>query len=127
MSERHIMRPNEFKPPFKHDIHTGTIRCQSTKGGEAPALDIRGFGYLTGGGYGAHGYSEDKAVEIQDRFGKWVETALNSYTAMLEALGKFPDECDYPNSEVFRGECNRWWETYARPALAQARGEESGL
>lgn len=51
----------------------------------------------------------------------------NSYPAMLEALEEFPREHDYPSSEEYRGACYKWWEIYASPALAQARGEESGL
>lgn len=41
---------------------------------------------------------------------------------LLEALVEFPREHDYPSSEEYRGACYKWWEVYARPAIARAAG-----
>lgn len=67
-------------------------------------------------------YQVERKANAKEVVRRW-----NSYTAMLEALEEFPREHDYPSSEEYRGACYKWWEIFASPALAQARGEESGL
>lgn len=87
--------PKEFKGPFKY--YSGCmLRCQSTKGGDTAALDIRGYGYLTGKGHGAHGYSDEKATDIQDQLGKYAEVAMNAYPLLMEALTLVRDSWEDP-------------------------------
>lgn len=47
-------------------IINGGLWCNSSKGGVTHIVDIRGWGYLTGGGHGANGLPEDEAAAIQD-------------------------------------------------------------
>ena len=44
-------------------------------------LEIRGWGFLTGKGHGAHGLDPSVAADLQDAFGDWVVEALNAYAA----------------------------------------------
>lgn len=67
--------PPFFKPPFRHE--SGLILCRGTKEGDSIVLDVRGWGYLTGKGCGAHGMTDYAAISVQDQFGEWVAHALN--------------------------------------------------
>lgn len=55
-------------------IHTGdTIAYAGTL---ESILTIRGWGKLIG--VGGYNYNNEKAVKIQDKFGKWLETTINN-------------------------------------------------
>lgn len=51
--------------PWNIDTHALGIWAPSEKGGETKIFDIRGWGYLTGHGYGALALPFDKAKDIQ--------------------------------------------------------------
>ena len=59
--------------PFSYDCYG--VRVTDSQGHSV--LDIRGFGTLIGKGYGAHGFSEEIAIGIQDEFGKLIAKLLN--------------------------------------------------
>lgn len=59
-----------YKPPFKYDPHGCSVMCADGK-----ALDIRGWGMLTG--CAAFDLSADESEKIQDDFGLWVADTLN--------------------------------------------------
>jgi hypothetical protein len=58
-----------WRPPFKHG--NGTILDAN----DNRILDVRGWGYLTGGC--AHALDDDKAIAIQDEVGEAVAKVLN--------------------------------------------------
>lgn len=62
-----------WTPPFKYDEFGNWI----TDSREHRILDMRGWGFLTGGGHGALGMHEDDASAVQDRIGKRVCELLN--------------------------------------------------
>jgi hypothetical protein len=62
-----------YQKPFKADKHSGWIWDKNTM----HALDVRGWGHLTGGG--AMNIPEKRAAVIQDAFQKHVVDALNAY------------------------------------------------
>jgi tricorn protease-like protein len=66
--------------PFVVD-HNGYVWATSAKGGQVviAKIQIRGWGYLTGGGHGALGLSDEKALEIQEQWRVMIETALNAF------------------------------------------------
>ena len=70
MSDR---RKQPYQKPFKADPDCGFIWA----GDSMHALDVRGWGYLTGGG--AMRLDEDYAMQIQDAFQQHVVDALNAY------------------------------------------------
>ena len=70
MSSRHA-----FRAPFKH------IYGKIFDANNAPVLDVRGWGYLTGNG--CLGLPEDEAAEIQDRFGNQVAELLTKHWCEL--------------------------------------------
>lgn len=69
--------PSQFKGRFV-GYGMGKIFVKTPKG-ETTALDVRGWGYLTGKGDCALGMSEDDACKVQDQFEAWVIEALNHY------------------------------------------------
>lgn len=72
-----------FAAPWEH-IHGG-IWCPSEKGGQTKFIDIRGWGYLTGGGHGALGLPSEEAAAIQDALGDYVAAANpKAVTALLD-------------------------------------------
>lgn len=48
-------------------------------GGMNPVIDIRSWGYLTGGGHGALGLDRKEAASEQDAFGELVAELLNKH------------------------------------------------
>lgn len=71
--------------PWRGDDLTGFIWCASAKGGNRPVLEIRGWGYLTGGGHGALGLSGAAAREEQEAVCAYVVKAVNSHEALVAA------------------------------------------
>ena len=59
-----------YKPPFTYESYSQRVLCA-----DGMALDVRGWGRLTGGG--ALALPADKAMKIQDDFGRWVAETLN--------------------------------------------------
>lgn len=59
---------------WTRDPRTYWIWAPSLKGGHAHIADIRGWGYLTGGGHGALGMSEEDAIEAQTAWGEHIAT-----------------------------------------------------
>lgn len=64
--------------PFSAD-RAGYIWGQSAKGGQTVIANVRGWGYLTGGGHGALGLPEELAVNEQRRWGEMIAQALNAF------------------------------------------------
>lgn len=81
---------------WKPDPHApDTIYGPSLKGGVARLADVRGWGYLTGGGHGALGLPGEKAREIQDALGRLIAAIPALVSALQEAreaLGPFVEE-----------------------------------
>lgn len=73
-----------FKPPFKYGSEGQAI--YDTDGNMA--LQVRGWGHLTG--TGAHAFPYEEAAKLQDEFGQWVADAMNA--AHREATEKPTDE-----------------------------------
>jgi len=68
------------------------IWCPSAKGGETKIFDVRGWGYLTGGGHGALGLPSDKAEEIQRANGTLAASApqlLDHITVLTTELDRW--------------------------------------
>lgn len=64
--------------------HGGTIVCTNAKiGGEAKLFDVRGWGYLTGGGHGALGLSYEEGAKVQDRMAAIAIAAPEMLAALL--------------------------------------------
>lgn len=60
------------------------VWAPSLKGGHTPVCDIRGWGYLTGGGHGALGLPEEQALETQLAWGHLIAKAVNAHFGALE-------------------------------------------
>jgi hypothetical protein len=77
--------------PFK--FFHGAIwgKCVKT-GGAVRALDIRAWGYLTGGGHGALGIYPQEAALQQDAFGQMVADMLNDKFSGTPEIGGNSDE-----------------------------------
>lgn len=69
MSANFTLAKPYFKPPFKHDF--GMIVDKD----HHRMLDVRGWGYLTGGG--ALNLPQEKAADIQDQIGESVAKLLS--------------------------------------------------
>lgn len=93
------------------------VGCINAKiGGHAKLFDIRGWGYLTGGGHGALGLSNDDAVRIQSANANLIAAAPD----LLEALYRLMRECEMEGLESRAGfDC---WIGNARAAIAKANG-----
>lgn len=64
--------------PFRYDARMQKIWGKNAKiGGDNPVLDVRAWGYLTGGGHGALGLHPQEASRQQDAFGQMVADMLN--------------------------------------------------
>lgn len=88
MSEKtKVVCPPQMKGPY-YGCDMGKVFIW-TDCGDTTVLDIRGWGYLTGGA--ALKLSEDQAVEIQDQFEKWVIEALNHHTRQEAAERKLAE------------------------------------
>lgn len=53
----------------------GQVCAPSLKGGETRIIELRGWGYLTGGGHGALGRTGDEAVKLQDALAAHIAAA----------------------------------------------------
>ena len=62
-----------FKPPFRYNADGVWIEDSA---GER-LLDMRGWGFLTGGGSAACGLEEQVAADIQDQIGKHVAELMS--------------------------------------------------
>ena len=75
--------------PFNYNTAFGQKVCgvNAKIGGPNPIMDIRGWGYLTGGGHGALGLSVEQAKAEQDALGDLVADLLNKHfeAKVLEA------------------------------------------
>jgi hypothetical protein len=67
--------------PFTYNKPLGLKICGVNRkiGGPNPIIDIRGWGYLTGGGHGALGLSVEQAKAEQDALGDLVADLLNKH------------------------------------------------
>lgn len=78
--------------------HGGTIVCTNAKiGGEAKLFDVRGWGYLTGGGHGALGLSQEDGAKVQDRMAAVAIAAPEMLEACRFALKTILDEAEARN------------------------------
>ncbi len=76
------------------------IWAKSLKGGDTHIADIRGWGYLTGGGHGALGLSDDEGLEAQRQIAAFIAAAnpatvlsiLTENAALRAACSKSNDE-----------------------------------
>lgn len=66
----------------------------SFKGGRTHVLDVRGWGYLTGGGHGALGLSEDDGIAAQRAIQAYVVAAWNAVPALLSEIAALRGERD---------------------------------
>lgn len=62
------------------------IYGHSLKGGDTHIADVRGWGYLTGGGHGALGLSGEEGARIQDQRGRFIAAA--NPAAILELISE---------------------------------------
>jgi hypothetical protein len=66
--------------PFTFYQRLGKVVGVNAKiGGMNPVIDIRSWGYLTGGGHGALGLDPKVAAVEQDAFGELVADLLNKH------------------------------------------------
>lgn len=66
--------------PFRYDKRLQRVCGKNAKiGGDNPVLDVRSWGYLTGGGHGALGLNHTDAAIEQDAFGELVAGLLNAH------------------------------------------------
>jgi len=66
----------------------------SLKGGSTHVLDVRGWGYLTGGGHGALGLSEDDGISSQRAIQAYAVAAWNAVPALLSEIAALRGERD---------------------------------
>ena len=86
-----------FHPPFHYESDGQTIRDANGQW----LLDMRGWGYLTGGGSGGLHIPTEEAARIQDRVARHLVQALN-----VELLARNPERQSYEPlvlTEVARG------------------------
>ena len=70
--------------PLKLDEYNGTfIWGPSRKGGDNLVAEVRGWGYLTGGGTGALGLSEAEGIAIQKATGTLIARSVNIFRKWL--------------------------------------------
>ena len=71
--------------PFSYEPRLQKVVGVNAKiGGTNPVIDIRSWGYLTGGGHGALGLEQKAAANEQDAFGALVADLLNAHFAENE-------------------------------------------
>lgn len=80
-----VSAPHLRPGPWRYD-GVCKVWAPSLKGGETPVCDIRGWGYLTGGGHGALGLPEDMAIAVQNAWGQLIADAVNARFAALEGV-----------------------------------------
>lgn len=72
-----------YLAPGDWHYQSGWVWGKSLKGGDNHVADIRGWGYLTGGGCGALGMSAEKAEVAQKAWGDLICAAVNALPALL--------------------------------------------
>lgn len=72
----------------------------SLKGDDTHVLDVRGWGYLTGGGSGALGLSEDDGIAAQRAIQAYVVAAWNSVPALLSEIAALRGLLDERGLEI---------------------------
>jgi len=104
--------------PGEWSSQNGYIWSDSLKGGQATPCMVRGWGYLTGGGHGALGLTDDEALRIQAEVGRLIAAAPD----LLEALRQVMDWIDSWDPSFIHDD--DWPETahHIRAAIARATG-----
>ena len=72
----------------------GHVWAPSLKGGQTRIIDVRGWGYLTGGGHGALGLDGDTAVAQQDKWGRFIALADPSTVLRLVQIAEAAGELE---------------------------------
>lgn len=89
--------------PWRLDPYNGTfIWAPSAKGGETHVADVRGWGYLIGGGHGALGFDYDEAAAVQDGIGKAIAAAPDALR-FVEAFLSYISVSDTDDWDFGRG------------------------
>lgn len=70
---------NDVKPIY------GKLWGGSLKGGDTHILDIRGWGYFTGGGHGALGLTEEQGSQAFKEVSEYVANAWNAAPKLAQA------------------------------------------
>jgi len=70
-------------PTLKADSYGLQVWGESLKGGDTHVIDIRGWGYLTGGGHGALGLSEADGIAAQRAVQAYIVAAWNAVPALI--------------------------------------------
>jgi hypothetical protein len=123
---------------LKASTHGRMIFGQSKKGGDAHVLDIRGWGYLTGGGGGALGLSEEQAIKAQKAVEAYAVAAWNAVPELIALARR--DGVSEPVAWRFRSMSGAAWSyvgydpkdlihteaepLFAHPAPASAPGDK---
>lgn len=87
-------------------------------------IDVRGWGYLTGGGSGALGLDADTASRLQDELGRLIASApdlLEALTALYADYKALADSGDAGNWRLEDTDSGK----QALAAIARATGEAS--
>lgn len=114
---------SEFFPvPWKPDERTNWIWTASLKGGHAHMADVRGWGYLTGGGHGALNLDANEAAKIQDAIGRLIV----AIPALLTALQAREEENARLSSECGKLASRCLHEAQGKQALQSALAEALG-
>lgn len=98
----------------------GWIAAPSLKGGDTHVADVRGWGYLTGGGHGALGLDGDAAVRIQAAIGVVIAEAVNRLVWPDTVSAATRDEADTvarlraPITHEWLGSCGFKWHQHER-------------
>lgn len=86
MAEIRERTENATPGPWTVDLNVLSIWCENPKGGERKLFDIRGWGFLTGGGHGALGLKAAEAKEIQRRDGLFAAHAREDIPWLLSRI-----------------------------------------
>lgn len=90
-----------FPLPWKtHDAGSWIVSANIKIGGEAHVADVRGWGYLTGGGHGGLRIPAEKAAPIQDDLKAYIVTAANAYPDLRAALKGAEGERDIARAKT---------------------------
>jgi hypothetical protein len=81
-----LSKDMHVRAPWKNENPRTWVWGPSDKGGDTHVLDIRGWGYLTGGGSGALDLPHDEACKRQDATGSLVVGLVNNLPIILSAL-----------------------------------------
>jgi hypothetical protein len=71
-----------------HPWPSGWITAPGLKDDRVHVADVRGWGYLIGGGHGALGLKGDVAAASQDAWGSYMVRAVNCHDELASALRK---------------------------------------